>query len=284
MADYPKIENKFSWLSKDDSLRIKMSVIIVSRGFMALAVVLSVTLVMLAVCVPSSHADRDWNTESLTEWAELQRVSEDLRKDGSSAALIQANTNLRNFLLHEVERTQYRQRSLQEGYDGLVKMGVDPKTLPARDFFAPHIDELEQQIRKIDAELANLTRQDRQPMRSKSAAYNSMPMPIAVQAEELDDTPQFLWSQSQQRWHRGQGMGPGGGQSMGPGGGLSMGPGGGLSMGPGGGLSMGPGGGLSIGPGGGRSIGPGGGLSIGPGGGMSIGPGGGQSIGPGGGL
>lgn len=105
---------------------------------------------------------------------------------------------------------------------------------------------------------------------------------------ELDKSPSYVpsseWSQSPQRWRRGQGMGPGGGQSMGPGGGLSMGPGSGLSMGPGGGLSMGPGGGLSIGPGGGLSIGPGGGLSIGPGGGMSIGPGGGQSIGPGGGL
>lgn len=280
MANYTKIENEFSWLSKADSPRSKMSVVIVSRGFIALAVVLFVTLVMLAVCVPSSHAGRDWNTESLTEWAELQRVSEALRKDGSFAALIQANTNLRDFLLHEVERTQYRQRSLQEGYDGLVKMGVDPKTLPARDFFAPHIDELEQQIRKIDAELANLTRQDRQPIRSKSAADNSMPMPMAVQAEELDDTPQFLWSQSQQRWRRGQGMGPGGGQSMGPGGGLSMGPGGGQSMGPGGGLSMGPGGGLSMGPGGGLSMGPGGGLSMGPGGGLSRGPCGGLSLGP----
>jgi hypothetical protein len=175
-------------------------------------------------------------------------------------------------------------------------MGVDPKTLPARDFFAPHIDELEQQIRKIDAELANLTRQDRQPMRSKSAAYNSMPMPMAVQAEELDDTPQFLWSQSQQRWHRGQAWGPvavnpwvlvadcrwdpvavsqwarEGGLSMGPGGGLSIGPGGGRSIGPGGGLSIGPGGGMSIGPGGGQSIGPGGGLSMGPCGGLSLGP------------
>ncbi len=102
--------------------------------------------------------------------------------------------------------------------------------------------------------------------------------------DESSYVPSSGWSQSQQRWRRGQGIGPGGGQSIGPGGGLSIGPGGGLSIGPGGGRSIGPGGGMSIGPGGGQSIGPGGGMSIGPGGGMSIGPGGGQSIGPGGGM
>ena len=56
MANYQKIENEFSWLSKDDSLRSTVSVVIVSRGFIALAVAFFVTFVMLTVCVSPSHA------------------------------------------------------------------------------------------------------------------------------------------------------------------------------------------------------------------------------------
>lgn len=141
------------------------------------------------------------------------------------------------------------QKVMLSAVNNLTKLCADD-----RDF---EIAELERYQAGLSAKSDRVARDRYQ--REALEEMQTLNRQLMAQAEEPERAayaPPIAWSQSQQRWRRGQGMGPGGGLSMGPGGGLSMGPGGGLSMGPGGGLSMGPGGGLSTGPCGGQSIGP----------------------------
>ena len=187
---------------------------------------------------PRYHAD--WQTQQEIEWLELQRNYDILKRDGSMAALIQANKNSRQFELNRIASLRERMREFRNEYEQVrhldsqhIEATITEGTL---SLFASQINDWQRLVANLDNEIANLERQQfQQHRRNYERESNDELNQFTVQYEGQAGTENALpngWTYSQQRWHRGQGMGPGGGLSTGPGGGLSMGPCGGLSMGP----------------------------------------------------